>query len=158
MFFLLAARPDTYDIQEQPPAITYTDKYGRARNHHFDFLLAQRNGLRLAIAVKSAGIVERRGFREELKLIRAATPLSFAKEVVLVTDRSFSRAEALNAERLHEFRRVPDPDADAAIERGIGRSRYLSETSAGRPKAPVRPAGREWPPPSQGIPAAATGS
>ncbi|MDM7458719.1 MAG: hypothetical protein P3W94_005060 [Paracoccus sp. (in: a-proteobacteria)] len=115
VFFLLAARPDTSDIQEQPPAITYTDKHGRARNHHFDFLLTQRTGLRLAIAVKSAGIVERRGFREELQLIRAATPLSFAKEVVLVTDRSFSRAEALNAERLHEFRRVPDPDADAAI-------------------------------------------
>ena len=115
VFFLLAARPDTYDIQEQPPAITYTDKQGRARNHHFDFRLTQRTGLRLAVAVKSAGMVERRGFREELQLIRAATPLSFAKEVVLVTDRSFSRAEALNAERLHEFRRVPDPDADAAI-------------------------------------------
>lgn len=115
VFFLLAARPDTYDIQEQPPAITYTDRHGRARNHHFDFLLTQRAGLRLAIAVKSAGIAERRAFREELQLIRAATPLSFAKDVVLVTDRSFSRAEALNAERLHEFRRVPDPDADAAI-------------------------------------------
>ncbi|MFB2594856.1 hypothetical protein ACEYYB_08385 [Paracoccus sp. p4-l81] len=115
VFFLLAARPDTHDIQEQPPAVAYTDRQGRPRNHHFDFLLTQRSGLRLAIAVKSAGIVDRRRFREELQLIRAVTPLGFAKEVILVTDRSFTRAEALNAERLHEFRRVPDPDADAAI-------------------------------------------
>lgn len=113
--YLLAARPDTWDLREQPPAIGWTDEQGRSRQHVFDLLLTQRSGRRIAIAVKPARLAERRAFRDELMRIRAATPLSFAQDVVLVTDRSFTRAQALDAERLMEFRRTPDPDADAAI-------------------------------------------
>lgn len=115
VFFLLAAHPDSWDIQEQPPAITWTTAGGKPERHFFDFLLTQHSGQRFAIAVKPAEIVARRGFRAHLQRIREATPLSFAQHVVLITDRSFTRAEADNAERLHQFRRFPDPEADAAV-------------------------------------------
>lgn len=115
VLFLLAAHPETWDIQEQPPAITWTTDCGTRRQHFFDFLLTQRSGERFAIAVKRAEIVTRSGFRADLQLIREATPFSFARHVVLITDRSFTLAEAENAERLHQFRQSPDPEADAAV-------------------------------------------
>ena len=115
VFYLLAARPDTWDIQEQPPAILWTTANGRQSPHFFDFLLTQRSGQRIAIAVKPAETVARRGFRADLQRIREATPITFAHHVVLITDRSFTLAEAENAERLHQFCSFPDPEADAAV-------------------------------------------
>lgn len=112
---LLLARPDVVDIWDQPPSICYIDGEGRAKDHFFDFLITLQSDERFALAVKPAAIVERRAFRPELQRIREATPFDFADEVLLVTDRSFTSAEARNAERLHEFRRHPDPEADAAI-------------------------------------------
>lgn len=115
VFFLLAARRDTYSIWEQPPPIRYRDCGSRLRTHYFDFLLTQTSGRRIAIAVKAAGLVKRHHFRDTLALIRAATPLSYADDVVLITDRSFTRADARNAERLHAFRRTPDIEADTIV-------------------------------------------
>lgn len=112
---LLLARPDVVDIWDQPPSIRYVDNEGRAKDHFFDFLVTLRSEERLALAVKPAAIVEKGIFRPELQRIREATPIDFADEVLLVTDRSFPPAEARNAERLHEFRRHPDPEADAVI-------------------------------------------
>lgn len=112
---LLLARPDIWDLWEQPERIRYVDADGNAKSTVFDFLVTLRCGRKIAIAVKPAAIVEETGFRQELELIRAATPLSFADDVVLVTDRSFTPADARNAERLQEFRRTPDEEADQII-------------------------------------------
>ncbi|MFS4439630.1 restriction endonuclease [Paracoccaceae bacterium GXU_MW_L88] len=113
--YLLLARPETLNIVEQPAPVAYTRADGRKRNHVFDFLLTQRCGHRIAIEVKPWAIAERTDLRQELQLVRAAMPLSFAHEIVLITDRSFTRAAAQNAERLHAFRRTADPEADATI-------------------------------------------
>ncbi len=112
---LLLARHDIWDLWEQPERIRYVDADGNAKSAVFDFLVTLRCGRKIAIAVKPAAIVEETGFRQELELIRAATPLSFADDVVLVTDRSFTPADARNAERLMEFRRTPDEEADQII-------------------------------------------
>lgn len=112
---LLLARPDIWDLREQPERIRYIDADQNAKSTVFDFLVTLRCGRKIAIAVKPAAIVEESGFRQELELIRASTPLSFADDVVLVTDRSFTPAEARNAERLQEFRRAPDDDADQVV-------------------------------------------
>ncbi len=112
---LLLARPDIWDLWEQPERIRYVDADGNAKSTVFDFLATLRCGRKVAVAVKPAAIVEETGFRQELELIRAATPLSFADDVVLVTDRSFTPADARNAERLQEFRRAPDDEADQII-------------------------------------------
>lgn len=115
VLLLLLARRDTIDLWEQRGPIRYTDAHDATRHTYFDFVVKLACGKMLAIAVKPAAIVEEHGFRQELELIKAATPLSFADDVVLVTDRSFTPAEARNAQRLHEFRRYPDVEADAAI-------------------------------------------
>jgi len=112
---LLLAREDIHDIWDQPPAVDYQDSTGRRRRHVFDYLATLKCGRRSAIAVKPSARVEARGFREELACIRAATPLAFATDVVLVTELCFTRDEALNAARLHEFRRHEDPEADDHI-------------------------------------------
>jgi hypothetical protein len=115
VLYLLLARPDIWDLREQIQRLPYRNSEGQSKWAVYDFLVTLRCGRRVAIAVKPAAIVERSGFRQELELIRAATPLSLAHDVVLVTDRSFSAAEARNAERLHEFRRFPDQQADQIV-------------------------------------------
>lgn len=115
VLYLLLARPDVLDVWDQPPPVSYRDATGRKRNHTFDFLIKLIDGRRIAIAVKPEAIAERQGFRETLQLIRAATPLSYAHDIVLITERSYTPSAARNAQKLHDFRRTPDPDADEVI-------------------------------------------
>lgn len=116
VLYLLLARPDVVDVWDQPPPVSYRDATGRKRSHVFDFLITLTSGQRIAIAVKPAAIAERQSFRETLQRIRAATQLSFANEIVLVTERSYCPSAARNAQKLHDFRRVPDPEADSSME------------------------------------------
>lgn len=115
VLYLLLARPDVTDVWDQPSPVSYRDATGRKRSHTFDFLITLTDGRRIAIAVKPAARVERQGFRDTLQLIRAATPLSFADEVVLITERSYTPSAARNAQKLHDYRRTADPEADQAI-------------------------------------------
>lgn len=116
VLYLLLARPDVADIWDQPPPVSYCDATGRKRSHTFDFLITLTDGQRIAIAVKPYSIAERQVFREVLQCIRAATPLSFANEIVLITERSYCPSAARNAQKLHDFRRTLDPEADSSIE------------------------------------------
>lgn len=128
--FLLHARADVVDIWDQPPAVPYHDANGKTRTHTFDFLVTLRDGRRIAIAIKPAAIVEQRSFRNTLRLIRAATPLSFATEVVLITEQSYCPSAARNAQKLHDFRRTADREADqaiAALIRGLSGPTTLAE-------------------------------
>lgn len=51
--------------------------------------------------------------------VRAATPLSFAQRVLLITERHFDRTDAWNAARLQDALRQPDPALDDRIERWL---------------------------------------
>ncbi|WP_147385911.1 hypothetical protein [Paracoccus sp. JM45] len=115
VFYLLSGRSDIVNIHEQSAPISYRSRQGCLKKHFPDFLVTQRCGTRLAIAVKPHRLVERTCFRDELALIRIDMPLSYAKELVLITEQSFAPCEARNAERFHEFRRHTDPEADAKI-------------------------------------------
>ncbi|MBN7806462.1 TnsA endonuclease N-terminal domain-containing protein [Agrobacterium rosae] len=117
VLYLILARPDIHDVWDQPPAIEYRNAKGALKRHTFDYLITLTDGRKLAIAVKPATRADRLRFREELVLIKAAAPLGFADDVVLVTERLFTRSAANNAARLHEFRRTPDPDADGVVRR-----------------------------------------
>lgn len=105
VLFLLLARRDLIDLWEQPPSITYWDEGGRRRSHFCDFLIRLSSGRRIAIAVKPAKRASRIGFVRDLQCIRAAMSKDFADDLVLITDQDFTKAEALNAERYHEFSR-----------------------------------------------------
>ncbi len=116
VLFLYLANHDVVDIWEQPPFIRYRDEAGKRKHHFFDFLVVLKDGRRLALAVKPWKIVQKSDFPRELRRIRAATPKEFAHEVVLVTDRHFTRAEALNAQRFVEFSRSRNPDHQKRLE------------------------------------------
>jgi len=113
--FMLLARHDVCDIWEQPPSISYVDRRGKPRIHTFDFLVAMRSGRKIAVAVKPHARLKKGRFLDELKYIRAAMLGSFADDVVLVTDRQISKSAALNAARLQDFLKNPDPEADECI-------------------------------------------
>lgn len=115
MFQLFLARNDVYDIWDQPPAVTYTDRSGKVRNHTFDFLVTFTDKRRVAIAVKPMSKVRSQGLVAELQFIRAEVPRDFADEVALVTDHDFDRKDATNAQRLVDFRRHKDEFADGVI-------------------------------------------
>lgn len=115
VLFLMLARRDVYDVRDQPPPISYCDENGRISTHYFDYLLKLTSGRRLALAVKPWAIAEKTRFREQLARISAATDLSYADHVILITDRSFRRVDALNAARLHLFRRQRNRHADQII-------------------------------------------
>lgn len=120
VLFLLLARGDLTDLWEQPPSISYRDDIGRRRIHFFDFLIQLSSGRRLAIAVKPAKRALRISFVKELGCIRSAMHKDFADDLILITDQDFTKAEALNAERYHEF------------------SRSRNETTVGRLKDIIR--------------------
>lgn len=106
MLFLLLARGDVIDLWEQPPSITFWDEGGRRRTHFCDFLIRLSSGRRVAIAVKPAKLASRIRFVQDLQCIRGAMTQDFADDLVLITDQDFTKAEALNAERYHEFSRA----------------------------------------------------
>ena len=112
---MLLARPDIWNLRDQPPSVTFTDPSGRLAHHTFDYLAQFKCGRRVAIAVKPAARVERIGFRQTLECVRNAVPLAFAADVVLVTERDLPRAEVQNAELLHMFRQDVDEGADRIV-------------------------------------------
>lgn len=103
VLFLLLANPAVANVWEQPQFICYRDQSGNRKTHFIDFLAALKNGRRLAIAVKPWKVVLEKNFCRELQQIRAAMRKDFADDIVLVTERDFTRAEALNAQRFVEF-------------------------------------------------------
>lgn len=118
---LLLARPDIWNLWDQPPKVTFTDASGRTAHHTFDYLAQFRDGSKWAVAVKPEARVARIGFRQTLACIRADLPRRFAGEVVLVTEKDLHPAEVSNAELLHLFRMHPDPEVDRIIADLIAR-------------------------------------
>lgn len=107
---LYLARPDIWDVWEQPPSVTYRDERGAIRQHVLDFLVTLRCGRRLAIAVKPLERVRRSGFLSELRALRKQLSKDVADDLILVTDQDFTKEEALDAERYLSIRRGCGPD------------------------------------------------
>ena len=113
--YLTLADQNVHDIWDQPPAISFTDQSGKSRTHTFDFLVTFKSGHRRALAVKPLSKVYQKDFLSDLRQIANDLPRDFADKAALVTDRSFTRAEALNAERLHHLQKEDDCPADDII-------------------------------------------
>lgn len=105
VLFVLLARGDVIDLWEQPPLVRYFDDEGQPKHHFIDFYIVLESGRRIAIVVKPARIAARTKFMRELRNIRTAIRKDFADDLVLITDQDFTRDEALNAERYHDFSR-----------------------------------------------------
>ena len=112
---LILARPDLWNLFDQPKPVSFVDVDGKQRSHRFDYLAEFKDGRRAAIAVKPQEQVERLNFKATLQAIERDLPVGFADGVFLVTERERHRKEVQNAELLSFFRRYPDPEADGVI-------------------------------------------
>ena len=115
---ILLSKEHIIDLIDQPPPISYTDVDGKIRSHTPDYMVVLANGKRVVVAVKPMAAVERLNFRQTLGLIKAQMG-DYADDLILVTDQSFTRAEADNAELLHEVRAEVDEEADEQLFRLI---------------------------------------
>lgn len=116
VFFLVLANPAVANLWEQPQFISYRDQSGNRKTHFIDFLVELKSGRRLAIAVKPWKVVLEKNFLRELQQIRAAMSKDFADDIVLVTERDFTRAEALNAQRFVEFSKTRNSGHQAHLK------------------------------------------
>lgn len=124
VLFLILARADVWDLREQPPAFLYRGDCGRLRQHTFDFLVELSSGRRIAVAVKPFKVATKRNFVRELRAVRRALTKDYAHDLLLITDRDFTTIEALNAQRLHEFRRGLDCAVAAEVHEAIQKSDF----------------------------------
>lgn len=110
---LYAAMPNVYDIWEQPNRLSY-DSDGKIRHHTPDFLLTLICGKKVAVAYRPEERAKAE-YRRELRRFADQMPKGYADKFMLVTDRSFTREQAYNADLFHAFSKSPDPDADSAL-------------------------------------------
>ena len=112
---MFLVRPDVIDIIDQPFEILAVDDEGKPRTKNPDFWIKYIDGSSSAIEVKPMSRVKALEFEQELEFFSQFLQPDQADEIILVTDESFERWEAINAERLLEMRREPDEQADACL-------------------------------------------
>lgn len=116
--YVILARRETADLQEQPPAINYVDAEGRTRRHTFDFLQTLRDGTRILVAVKPWRRAIEKDLPRTLRSIAeqlGASDLDIADRVALLTERRLGRDVVHNARLILSVGRDVDPEADAAV-------------------------------------------
>lgn len=111
---LYAAMPNVFDIWEQPNRLSY-DSDGKVRHHTPDFLLTLICGKKVAVAYRPEGRAKAE-YRRELRRLSDQMPKGYADKFMLVTDRSFTREQAYNADLFHAFTKSPDPEADGVLQ------------------------------------------
>ncbi|WFE75239.1 hypothetical protein [Roseinatronobacter sp. S2] len=112
---LLMSRRDIVDIWDQPAPVKFTRSNGKTGSHTFDYLVKLASGERVAIAVKPYERAFRSGFKHELTRVAEAMPSGFADTVLLHTEQDFPPFLAVNAARMCEYVKNPDPEADEAL-------------------------------------------
>lgn len=111
----LNARGDLKHLWDQAEPIKYQCPDGRLKSHTPDWVSEYDDGSRHLIYVKPEEKIASGHYDEEIELISQALSSDYADALVVVTDASFEPWEATNAERLMEFRRNPDEEADEAV-------------------------------------------
>lgn len=117
---LIISRGDIIDVWDQPPAIQFNRPDGSSHSHTPDYLIEFSDGSRFAIAVKPSDRVRKRDFDIELSYVAASMPPEYADGVILMSETDFTRAQAVNAQRYHEFVQTRDEQADQALAAVIG--------------------------------------
>lgn len=106
----LISRQETEHLQEQV-AFGWHDEFGECHTHFFDFIVTERNGARIAYAVRPE---KRTGgqFGETMPHIaQQARQSRFVSDVRVLTDGDLDPIEVFNARLLHGAR-APDREAD----------------------------------------------
>ncbi|MHA6265701.1 hypothetical protein ACXYMP_02385 [Aliiroseovarius sp. CAU 1755] len=114
---LISSRGDVVDVWDQPAPVPFFLPDGSRHEHTFDFRVTLADERCYAVAVKPIDHVEKYNFDVRLAYVRAALPGYFADDVILMSEADFTRAQALNAQRYHEFSKKTDDEADEDIIR-----------------------------------------
>jgi hypothetical protein len=115
------ARPDTTDVVEQSPRVTFVDDSGVVREHVCDLRVTRTDGFRTAVLVKPSIKVASSGIDRIRDLIAEQMPAGLADGVLLFTEKKMTRADRFNGEWIQAACTHPDPDDDAIIADLIGR-------------------------------------
>lgn len=113
--FILLARPDCAHLTEQPDPVRYLDHEGKPSRHTFDFLMVQRSGRKIAVAVKPHAVAVKRDLESLLRHIARQMDPDFANGVLLLTDAKMRPADIQNGRLIHDARRLPDPENDKRV-------------------------------------------
>lgn len=113
--FVLLARRQTADLEEQPPAVAYLDEDGVSRRHTFDFRQTLRDGTRILIAVKPWQRAVETDLPRTLRQIARYVDPAVADKVALLTDRRLGRDAVHNARLILSVEADLDPAADAIV-------------------------------------------
>ncbi|KQQ13639.1 hypothetical protein ASF53_11745 [Methylobacterium sp. Leaf123] len=114
LFHYAFARGDVVDVLEQQAAV-YRDDAGIVRKHYFDAILTMRDGTRKAVSYKPSRRADTIGFADYLIDLAARISPVVADEILLITERDLPKDALYNAALLHDCRRDPPGDADAAV-------------------------------------------
>ncbi|RDD99823.1 hypothetical protein DTW92_02735 [Paracoccus pantotrophus] len=114
---VLLARRATADLREQA-AFDWQDRDGKVHTHFFDFLVTERDGKRIACAVRPASRIGGRFGATMPRIAHQARKRGFADDVRLLTDDDLDQVDLFNAKLMHGMRQ-PQPEADIAAERAI---------------------------------------
>lgn len=112
---VLRARPDTLRVVEQSPQVDFSGADGGVHTHTFDLTVFRADGVKVAVDVKPAAMVERSGIRELHKLISPQMSPRTAGELLVFTERMYTRDDVFNATLMRAKLREEFPDHDAAV-------------------------------------------
>ncbi|MEY9465525.1 hypothetical protein ABH973_005938 [Bradyrhizobium ottawaense] len=118
---VLWARPDTVRVVEQSPQVEYVDADGVVRVHTFDLTVFRTDGTKVAVDFKPAALVKRSGVRELHALISPQMSPRTADELLVMTERMYTRDDVFNATLMHTCARQADPRDDATIIKLVAR-------------------------------------
>lgn len=110
---ILDADRNVAEIHEQA-ACNWRDRTGKERIHFFDFLVHQKDGRRIAIAVKHSKRLQSGRVLDELAEIAIHAVGKFCDEVRVVSERDINPIQFHNAQLFNAVRR-PDPEVDSAV-------------------------------------------
>jgi hypothetical protein len=113
--YVLLARPDRAELEEQPSPVKYLNLNGEPRRHWFDFLFIRTDGARIMVAVKPSKRARKHNFIGLLAHIASQMSRSVADGVLLLTEEHLGSDLVHNSVLIHESRRDPDADADSRI-------------------------------------------
>jgi len=121
--FVYMARPETRDLISQFACVEYVDDDGEVHEHTFDFLVVRNDGARIALVVKHSSMVAKTGTKRVVELLGEQTSPRVADYVKLVTEKSFTREDRINAALIYAARRRPYPEDDAVLAKLIHKMR-----------------------------------
>lgn len=109
-------------VHDQPPAVAYVRRDGRAARHTFDFLVETVSGARIAYAVKPLAKVGSSGIEDTIALIRRQTGDGFADRFEICTEQHVPRAKVADARhilRARACRNHEDVRATSQVAAGL---------------------------------------